>query len=697
MKKFLFLGLVALMAAGISSCSDDAVVEQLGNTTKPLDSDQSFFVNISVNGAGADTRAVGDYTYNPENDPKFDDGEEEYNENGIQSIYFVFYDENGSRVSTTQVRKDNANESAGRNDSEYHIYSGVVQIDVKHGSLPPTYVMAFINPITATNFEINPEFATLKSLQRVTRPRIIDDNNYFAMSKSVYYGYDRTKPADAQVLERIIATPLEKGQLFSTAEEAQNALEKNANASIVDIYVERYAVKVNFSLKEEIADGSTLTLKDEEGYTLKFVPEYWAVNAYESETYTTKSFFTMNESTGEVNYDRILSYQDMSTALGGGWKWNNPTFHRCYWAQSPAYYAKKYPRVADDILDKETNEDFTGYALGYYSYNEMVENAKNPSLISKARNLKDDSRPIYARENTVSGAALHEAAEDDFASPKAAIPSVVMVGHYEIKPADSGDDAYTTPANFYVMGNATNGYTLFQSENAMRNYFVKTTIPFATNQSGTGTFFDYTYSHTGANQTDPFTNADYRGYFIIKHPDAAVRGSLANEDKENTDALIIDSRFVTIQISKAYLYLHSEDLPLYAYYNGRYTKVTEANVDDINKQMLFTAGTVQGFNQGKAYFTIPIKHLGFYRNGNENAGKNANDKNFNWEKVMSGDFGLVRNHIYSIVVDNITGLGNGIPNPDDPIVPPTDPEEYFIGARLIILNWAVVPTQHVTL
>ena len=114
--------------------------------------------------------------------------------------------------------------------------------------------------------------------------------------------------------------------------------------------------------------------------------------------------------------------------------------------------------------------------------------------------------------------------------------------------------------------------------------------------------------------------------------------------------------------------------------------------------MYFQAGTVQGFKGGKAYFTIPIKHLGFYRSTNtDNAGKMGTEKNFNWEKVQSGDFGLVRNHIYTIEVSTIKGLGNGIPNFDDPIVPPTDPEEYFIGARIIVLNWAVVPTQRVEL
>lgn len=684
MKKFLFLGLVALMAAGISSCSDDAVADQSGNTTKPLDSDQSFFVNIAVQSAGTATRAEGDEDPDVTKEPGFDKGTEI--ENHINTIFLVFYDQNGDRVATTQVRKENASvDTDGRNESENHIYGGVVQIDIKHGSLPPAYVMAFINPITATNFEINPEFASLKAMQQVTRDKIIDDQNRFAMSKSVYYGTDRVTGRQD---EKIVATPLTNGQLFTTKESAEAALTADAG-SVVDVYVERYAVKVQFSLDKDANKTLELTGTD---YTLEFVPEYWAVNSYESTTYATKSFFSVTAD-GHVDYENSLSFATLNRAFGGTdntapWFWNSAQHHRCYWAQSPAYYANKYPRVADDILDKQTTYGPSGgYALGYYSYKEMQDNASN-KLNAKARNLNasdQSTMPIYARENTVAGTALQNAAKDPFASPKAAIPSVVLVGHYNLK--DKSGAAVTT-SRFYIMGNATNGYTLFKNNDEMLNYFVQTTVPFATEEGGE-TFFNYVNGE--------FTNYNYKDYFVIEHPKASVRGSLAEENSDNQKALILDSRFVTVQIDKAKLRQLSEDYPLYAYLNGKYVLVDENNVDAVNQQMMYTAGMVQGFDGGKAYFTIPIKHLGFYRAGNTNAGKNANDKDFKWTDVRTGDFGLVRNHVYSIIVDNIMGLGNGIPNPNDPIVPPTDPEEYFIGARLIILNWAIVPSQHVTL
>ena len=692
MKKHLFFGLAAALAAGLSSCNNDDVMNDM---SQPLDTDQTFFANISVLNTDAMTRAqgvLGDYgedengntLYDPTDPdgPNYNAGTEKENE--VKTIYLIFYDEDDNRVSTTQVLKSNlgyddgtdGSTFAGSHPSMNSLYSGTVQIDVKHGSKVPTQVVAFINPISSMNFDINPEFENLKELQKVKRSRIIDDNNNFAMSKSVYYKND-----GAGNYSKVLATPLgDVGgpKLFATKQEAQDALATDEEASVVDIYVERYAVKVNFSVADAMVKPVEVYNENGEKVELKFVPEYWAVNAYESDTYAAKSFLTSNM-TDELTYENLQNY------LGGKWVWNSPANHRSFWAQSPAYYAEDYPRVADDILDKrEAKGDNGGYTLGYYSYNDMKTNADG-KMIAKARSLqtKETYPAIYARENTVSGDALKKAAQDPLASPKAAIGSVVMVGHYTI-----GDTPIGENKTFYVMGNATNGYSYYEDTNTMLNWMVNTTVRFYTDSRGRNTFYNYGI------EDYKFTDESYKDLFVIEHPAQGVRNYTVDEDGSG---LVIDSRYVTVQLDKEKIKATQDTKPIYAYIGGEYVKVTEENLNYINQQMLYSAGIAQGFQGGKAYFTIPIKHLGFYRADNENAGKNANAKDFKWESVKSGDFGLVRNHIYSVVVDEISGLGNGIPNPDDPIVPPTDPEEYFIGARIIVMNWAVVPTQHETL
>ena len=39
-------------------------------------------------------------------------------------------------------------------------------------------------------------------------------------------------------------------------------------------------------------------------------------------------------------------------------------------------------------------------------------------------------------------------------------------------------------------------------------------------------------------------------------------------------------------------------------------------------------------------------------------------------KMRVGDLGIVRNHVYSITVNSISGLGTGVRSLDQPIVPP---------------------------
>ena len=721
MKKSLFLGMAAFLMAGMYSCSSDDVIV---NEDTPLDHDQSFYAYINIGDVNSMTRAgEGDPTdadYDADNEPKFDEGNAVENE--VKSIYLIFYDSDEKRVATTQVMKDNL--SGGKGDtfdgntsSANSIYSGVVQIDIKHGSKPPKYVMCFVNPITSQNFEINPDFETLETLQKTTKSRIIDAADNFAMSKSVYYGMVEAGTDDPTKYEKIVATPIPAGHLFRTKEALDAELENSdSDDPTIDIYVERYAVKVNFSSVES-GDKTTLSLEDENETTLVFVPEYWAVNAYETDTYVCKSFLSDDED------DRPLTYAELNTALGSNepykmpWFWNSPDHHRSYWAQTPAYYKKAYPRVSDDLTDGKFYLLSEDYALGYYSYNEIKENAENNGewtyLSRKARKVNEkgtikgpdesgDLMPIYARENTVAGKALVEAYGNPMASPKAAVASVVLVGHYEIQGAGKGGTNKELKEGdfFYIMGNAINGYTFFDSKENMINHFINTTIPFYY-KSQAGSFVQfYNYGVTDNGFKSEELRMKYEQYFTVEHPGPEVRG-YGFENPE--DFLVIDSRFVTIQLNENMIpdYESVEGAnDLYVYLEGKYQRVTKGvngNIDQVNQQMLYAAGTVQGFNGGKAYFNIPIKHLGFYRDENPNAGKSGTEVDFDWTQVKSGDFGLVRNHVYTIKVDYIKGLGNAIPDPETPIVPPTDPEEYYIGARIIVLNWAVVPDQHVTL
>lgn len=76
-------------------------------------------------------------------------------------------------------------------------------------------------------------------------------------------------------------------------------------------------------------------------------------------------------------------------------------------------------------------------------------------------------------------------------------------------------------------------------------------------------------------------------------------------------------------------------------------------------------------NGGKAYYYVPIKHLG-------NTGEVT-------------EYGIVRNHFYKIILSGIKGFGTPVYNPDQvvkPVVPTYD--DTYLAARVQVLQWRVV-------
>lgn len=675
-------GFASALLLSVASCSSDDIIN---DQPEVLDADQYFYMNISVNGESTRTRALhddGDFDYNdnadydPSKDPDFNKGTQQENE--VKTIYLLFYDAAGNKLKNFSTAL-NKNDNYPLTDNENSLYQGTVQVAVNKGEKIPSYVLAFVNPVNTT-FPDN-EFGTLNLTEQTLRDDLINGNGDFSMSNSVYYGYD---PVSGQANTRIMATPIQADQIFNSQDEAEKALGDYtqdpavAAHNTVDIYVERYAAKVNFSIAEgQIIKG--INVKDaltDETLTLTFNPEYWTVNADEKKSFVTKTYFDANVD-GTINFDQPLPYDAVNAALGNnGWMWNSPLLHRSYWAQSPGYYTAKYPRTADELTAAPNGT----YSLNYYTYNEIKNNAEagaGDKALASAVAAQGQISKLYTRENTVQGAALRKA-DTDQAGPRAAIASVVMVGAYNV--AKSDGTAVNDPI-FYITG-SEDSYFYFNADN-MKKFFLDNGINFYKKDVATDTYVPV-FAYNKQNQTwkDGVIDADYAGMFDLAHPTAGVLG----------DNMTLDSRYVALQVKADQVDSHD----LYAEINGVKVLVTEDNLDEVNRQLLSSAGTARGFNGGKAFFNIPIQHLGFQRANNTQKAVSPNSQEFKWQQVHSGDFGVVRNHIYTINVNKIEKLGNAIPDPDVPIVPPND-EEYYISARIFVLNWALVPQQNVDL
>lgn len=428
----------------------------------------------------------------------------------------------------------------------------------------------------------------------------------------------------------IMATPFDSKKLLTETE--LDNMDDNELADVtIDIYVERYAAKVSLNIAENAVDNYEVA----NGINLTFEPQKWGVNAYE------KSFFALKSYRQKSGNDPVYDdYATMNGLLFAGW--NRPDHFRSFWSRTPGYYQNDYPLVSDDILDK--GEDYP-YNVYYQSYS------------SAANNINSSQ---YVMESTLKGSRLTGVDMPEQYLPLTSIPSVVVVGQYKIN---------GTAKTFYTYQKDNNDKPVIYSASAGDINGVDQTIKerLLSTQS-------VVLAKSGNGYTP--VRSDETNAFVVEHPKMDVRTGLK-----------IGGDLVTLQIN-------TDDSGLY-YYDSEASKYVEiktaTDIVNANRLLYQNLGGAHAYINGMAFFSAPIQHWGWYRDNNENYGKPIAE--WDWSKMKTGDFGIVRNHIYSIQINNISGLGTGIIDADDPLLPPTDKVSYAVRFRVNIQKWATLPTQ----
>lgn len=99
-----------------------------------------------------------------------------------------------------------------------------------------------------------------------------------------------------------------------------------------------------------------------------------------------------------------------------------------------------------------------------------------------------------------------------------------------------------------------------------------------------------------------------------------------------------------------------------------------SSVAKINAYLMKQLGSAQIYASGNTYYFFPLQHLG--------------------DEGKIGYYGVVRNHIYDCVIGSIAGLGTPVYDPTEVVYPEKPKEEdTFIGAKINILSWRVVPNN----
>lgn len=658
-KEFLY-GTLALGLVFTACKSDDLTIEE-NNGNGVAETAQTLYVKMAIKGGNqAGTRAGTDG--NPvEGTVDFDKGE---GESEVQNAYFVFYDNNGNVVGDyVQVDLKNPTTAPTPDGTVESYYESVVSVGIRKGENNPTQVVCYINPTTPVDLT-----KPLYEIQTVTRKAVTrtDGNTtLFPMSNSVYYG------SNAGEIAPTIAVPINADQLFDSKDAALAATDKT-----IEVFVERYAAKLAFSHKDVNPFTTTSTVYATDGTStdpevvLTFVPERWALNAEAKETFVIKSFRMPNAAGGIMtdNYTWAAA-NEVINKNSGNWVWNNPAYHRSYWACSPAYFTAEYPEVASDVDPAVLHQK-------YYTYAELENGAGFEA---------GNTTPQYFKETTVGRKAL------DSENPQAAVASVILVGHYELTVAggDAVKSAFYTysrgkstekPGVYFPAQTGTANSTVVGGGSMMMRFLQELTCLYKREGK--------VYTRFNPNNADDL--AKLVGALEIKRPDADVIGKMK-----------VPSRYYTLQLKGTgfgNIYVANGDgYKEIGDGEGQISLIAANQV--IMQQVQFCnyyASTEDATNAnagGKAYFNIPVLHYGWYRASN---GHTATSK-IDWSNLQVGDLGMVRNHSYSVNVTAIKGLGTAISDYEAPIVPPADTKEQYVSYKVNILKWAVVPPQNVEL
>lgn len=641
--KFL-LGAFAL-SVGFASCSNEEPIK--GNDV--AQADETRFMSVQISAPAQTSRA-------------FEDGAA--TESQIDHLDFLFFDKNGNPTgSTLRVKGDELTTVDGQfeNGNVTKIGTSVVSIQLNQGDNLPAQVICVVNG--ATTLVDKMKGNSIDDLRNVVNTAgTFSDDAVMTMTNSMYFGTD---PITGQTFQRVVASPVRSSQLYATEDEAQKALDKaiatgateEDQSVLVNVYVERVAAKVGLNMDASKIEALTLAKGgDVEGnVTVKFVPEYWFMNATSKENFPIKRYGL------SVDKDNIMdtpTYDQINAKFTGTLmadSWNSPENHRSYWGCSPSYYENKYPIVSDQVNDLQGNT--TDYLSKYYSYAEVqaaaagtyparqaIPAAANGSFATVAG---ETTGYIYANETTTSIGVITSASAD--ANPAAAVASAVIVGHYEVT---DGEGA-ATKKTFYVDRNDGDKYYA-NAEDATKALAARQTLLRA-NADGTGTLD--------------------ASAFVLEHPKKAVRDLTSNKN--------IAGRLVTIQLAAI------PEGGAYIWNGSTYEAITADKLDEINAQ-LASIGYMDMFANGLAFYSIPVRHLGFRE-------ESYVDGKYLWNTMQLGELGLVRNHVYTINVTKIGGLGTGLRSPEQPILPARELYNQYVAVRLNVLSWNVVPAWNVEL
>lgn len=709
-KTFRFLSgcaIAALMLGGLASCEDkdiDAPDSPEIPGVAETDVTQYLAVRIASPKEGVANRA------SSAEDKKFEDGVAK--EHKIKTLDFFFYDVAGNAVATPYHYDT---KSDGTTDSDNNVtknISIVITVNSAQGTNLPAQVICFAN--LPSDIIDNKTYDKM-SIDQVRDASVssfttkLGTEDYFVMSNSVYFGDDLNGNKNV----RLCATPITVG-LCSSKDEADNIIlktEGSDQSKLINVYIERLAAKIgltltNAAIKDYVLvngdNPTTVVTTTGEGDTqetttyhntvaLSFTPSYWFMNATAKKEYITKRYgFKEGASAPDLKPDyATIDGKFADTGMAG--HWNDPDHYRSYWAVSPSYFDDIFPTVASEYDNTSS--------VNYYKISEIPGLATD-KINGQAIKATTPGDPFSYTSNTGSGCIyLNETTTaigtiNGGKNPAASVASAVILGQYSyttqnydntgtlqtgIKNTPAADKEFWIDRSVGTVKvdnkDVVRGTFYAEEANAVKALLKRVNTIFT--KSGTDEAPIYTPIN---NSTDWINNTANSGKFTLSAPTKKI---LTEANSKN-----IASRLVSLKFKD-----NATTTDLYIHDGNAYTQITTTNIDKANAKLI-EAGYMDQYFEGQAFFSIPIRHLGW-----DDAADlyDTTTRKYKWANMRLGDLGVVRNHVYQITVNSIGGLGTGIIDKNTPIIPPSDEVTYWVATQINVLAWRIGPSWSVDL
>lgn len=634
-----FMGVLGAFA--LTACSSEEMIPDKPNL--PEEELNSRFMTVTIRNSEGNTRAGGD-----QSGDLYEEGLEQ--ENKVESIRFYFFDKDGKpyKISYTGKNYYDCEEIEPVGADMPNVEKKLKAVIVLTSDNEDEKFEGIKSMIAIANFQelnISDENKSLAELKAIT-----DDYYEIGPSPTLKsnYRFVMTSSSFGSTDEFGCEVKVETGNIKTTRE----AAEKDP----VEIYVERLVAKVrvstkwsnNMQTKEVTYNGKkyiAIKLKERKGENTTDIVDSKGDNVY--------AIFMAWDLSGYTDKSYLFKQVNKGWSFTPSWTWNDEARHRSYWAMNAegvAFQRRKHSEAVAKIGSRRQSGSSTNDPADLVSY---------------------DGDVLYCQENAADWSAdlANNSGKKSGYNPETEVGNrtQVYIKAILVKVDDAG---VATPVDLAIWGDIKylESDLLTAMLSSVQNLiYTKDKEPYetTTETKDDGTTVEIKKYHYHALTEDQVR--------LVNAQDA----DMADDKSENSRRYL---SYIQLKTDK-------EIFPDNTTLDGKfyqpdatapsgYVEIERKNADGILSNM----PGARVWRGGDTYYYIDIAHL----NKQEGA-----------EEV--GMYGIVRNHIYDVEINNVYGLGTPVLTPQDgegderDIIPqkPTN-EAFYLGARLNILSWRVV-------